>query len=305
MDSTTSVIHTINIEDEMRQSYMDYAMSVIVGRALPDVRDGLKPVQRRVLYAMMREGLTSDKKTSKCAGVVGEVLKTLHPHGDMSVYDALVRLAQPWCLRYPLVDGQGNFGSVDGDPAAAYRYTECRMSAIAERLLQDIDKETVDFIPNFDDSSVEPVVLPTVFPNLLVNGADGIAVGMATHIPPHNLAEVITATIALIANPQIGLAELLQIIPGPDFPTGGLIYGRAAIISAFTTGKGVLQLRAKTSIEQLKGKSREVEAIVVTEIPFQVNKARLVEKIADLINDKLIEGISKLRDESEIGRAHV
>ena len=299
MDSTTSVIHTINIEDEMRQSYMDYAMSVIVGRALPDVRDGLKPVQRRVLYAMMREGLTSDKKTSKCAGVVGEVLKTLHPHGDMSVYDALVRLAQPWCLRYPLVDGQGNFGSVDGDPAAAYRYTECRMSAIAERLLQDIDKETVDFIPNFDDSSVEPVVLPTVFPNLLVNGADGIAVGMATHIPPHNLAEVITATIALIANPQIGLAELLQIIPGPDFPTGGLIYGRAAIISAFTTGKGVLQLRAKTSIEQLKGKSREVEAIVVTEIPFQVNKARLVEKIADLINDKLIEGISKLRDESD------
>jgi DNA gyrase subunit A len=299
MDSATSVTHTINIEDEMRQSYMDYAMSVIVGRALPDIRDGLKPVQRRVLYAMMREGLTSDKKTSKCAGVVGEVLKTLHPHGDMSVYDALVRLAQPWCLRYPLVDGQGNFGSVDGDPAAAYRYTECRMSAIAERLLQDIDKETVDFIPNFDDSSVEPVVLPTVVPNLLINGADGIAVGMATHIPPHNLAEVVTATIALINNPQMALADLLQIIPGPDFPTGGLIYGRAPIISAFTTGKGVLQLRARTSIEQLKGKSREVEAIVVTEIPFQVNKARLVEKIADLINDKLIEGISKLRDESD------
>ena len=299
MDSATSVTHTINIEDEMRQSYMDYAMSVIVGRALPDIRDGLKPVQRRVLYAMMREGLTSDKKTSKCAGVVGEVLKTLHPHGDMSVYDALVRLAQPWCLRYPLVDGQGNFGSVDGDPAAAYRYTECRMSAIAERLLQDIDKETVDFIPNFDDSSVEPVVLPTVVPNLLINGADGIAVGMATHIPPHNLAEVVTATIALINNPQMALADLLQIIPGPDFPTGGLIYGRAAIVSAFTTGKGVLQLRARTSIEQLKGKSREVEAIVVTEIPFQVNKARLVEKIADLINDKLIEGISKLRDESD------
>jgi DNA gyrase subunit A len=299
MDSATSVTHTINIEDEMRQSYMDYAMSVIVGRALPDIRDGLKPVQRRVLYAMMREGLTSDKKTSKCAGVVGEVLKTLHPHGDMSVYDALVRLAQPWCLRYPLVDGQGNFGSVDGDPAAAYRYTECRMSAIAERLLQDIDKETVDFIPNFDDSSVEPVVLPTVVPNLLINGADGIAVGMATHIPPHNLAEVVTATIALINNPQMALADLLQIIPGPDFPTGGLIYGRAPIISAFTTGKGVLQLRAKTSIEQLKGKSREVEAIIVTEIPFQVNKARLVEKIADLINDKLIEGISKLRDESD------
>jgi DNA gyrase subunit A len=296
---TPTAAHTINIEDEMRQSYMDYAMSVIVGRALPDVRDGLKPVQRRVLYAMMREGLTSDKKTSKCAGVVGEVLKTLHPHGDMSVYDALVRLAQPWCLRYPLVDGQGNFGSVDGDPAAAYRYTECRMSPIAERLLLDIDKETVDFIPNFDDSTVEPVVLPTVVPNLLINGADGIAVGMATHIPPHNLSEVISATIAIIENPRISASELLEIIPGPDFPTGGLIYGRAPIVSAFATGKGVLQLRAKTQIEQLKGKSRDIEAIVVSEIPFQVNKARLVEKIADLINEKLIEGISKLRDESD------
>lgn len=299
MDSTATSLHTINIEDEMRQSYMDYAMSVIVGRALPDVRDGLKPVQRRVLYAMLREGLTSDKKTSKCAGVVGEVLKTLHPHGDMSVYDALVRLAQPWCLRYPLVDGQGNFGSVDGDPAAAYRYTECRMSAIAERLLQDIDKETVDFIPNFDDSSVEPVVLPTVVPNLLVNGADGIAVGMATHMPPHNLAEVVSAAIALIENPEVSLAQLMEIIPGPDFPTGGIIYGRGAIISAYATGKGVMQLRAKTHIEQIKLKTREADAIVVTEIPFQVNKARLVEKIAELINDKQIEGISKLRDESD------
>jgi DNA gyrase subunit A len=298
-ENPTALTHAVNIEDEMRQSYMDYAMSVIVGRALPDVRDGLKPVQRRVLYAMLREGLTSDKKTSKCAGVVGEVLKSLHPHGDMSVYDALVRLAQPWCLRYPLVDGQGNFGSIDGDPAAAYRYTECRMSPIAERLLQDIDKETVDFVPNFDDSTVEPVVLPNVIPNLLINGADGIAVGMATHIPPHNLSEVISATVALIENPAISASDLLDIIPGPDFPTGGVIYGRAPIVSAFTTGKGVLQLRARTHIEQLKGKSREVEAIIVTEIPFQVNKARLVEKIADLINDKQIEGISKLRDESD------
>lgn len=218
----------------------------------------------------------------------------------MSVYDAFVRLAQPWCLRYPLVDGQGNFGSVDGDPAAAYRYTECRMSAIAERLLQDIDKETVDFIPNFDDSSVEPVVLPTTVPNLLINGADGIAVGMATHIPPHNLAEVVTATIAIIQNPQITLTELMEIIPCPDFPTGGKIYWqRFPNFERLCDGEGVLQLRARTHIEEIKTKSREAEAIVVTEIPFQVNKARLVEKIADLINDKLIEGISKLRDESD------
>jgi len=223
---------SVNIEDEMQQSYMDYAMSVIVGRALPDVRDGLKPVQRRILYAMLSEGLLHNKKHSKCAGVVGEVLKRLHPHGDSSVYDALVRLAQPWSLRYPLVDGQGNFGSVDGDPAAAYRYTECRMTALSEKLLQDIDKDTVDFLPNFDDTSEEPTVLPSLIPELLVNGADGIAVGMATHIPPHNLGEIIEGTIALIQDPSITSLDLMQYIPGPDFPTGGTIYGKEAIVSA-------------------------------------------------------------------------
>ncbi|MBN8550385.1 MAG: DNA gyrase subunit A [Deltaproteobacteria bacterium] len=289
----------VNIEDEMRQSYMDYAMSVIVGRALPDVRDGLKPVQRRVLYAMFGEGLVSNKKHSKCAGVVGEVLKRLHPHGDSSVYEALVRLAQPWSLRYPLVDGQGNFGSIDGDPAAAYRYTECRMTALSEKLLEDIEKDTVDFIPNFDDSNIEPVVLPSTFPNLLVNGADGIAVGMATHIPPHNLNEVLNGVIAMLENPNISLTDLMQHIPGPDFPTGGTIYGRGSIAGAYATGKGVLQIRAKTSIEAVKQKSREGEAIVVHEIPFQVNKARLIERIADLVNEKQIEGIARIRDESD------
>lgn len=295
----TPLSTVVNIEDEMRQSYMDYAMSVIVGRALPDARDGLKPVQRRVLYAMLGEGLVSNRKHSKCAGVVGEVLKRLHPHGDSSVYEALVRLAQPWNLRYPLVDGQGNFGSVDGDPAAAYRYTECRMTALSERLLEDIDKDTVDFIPNFDDSNVEPVVLPSAFPNLLVNGADGIAVGMATHIPPHNLGEVVGAVIALLENPKISLGELMQHIPGPDFPTGGTIYGRGSIAEAYSTGKGVLQIRAKTSIESVKQKSREGEAIVVHEIPFQVNKARLIERIAELVNEKEIDGIARIRDESD------
>lgn len=289
----------VTIEDEMRQSYMDYAMSVIVGRALPDVRDGLKPVQRRILYAMLGEGLVSNRKHSKCAGVVGEVLKRLHPHGDMSVYDALVRLAQPWNLRYPLVDGQGNFGSLDGDPAAAYRYTECRMTALAEKILEDLEKETVDFIPNFDDSNIEPVVLPSLVPNLLVNGSDGIAVGMATHIPPHNLREIITGTIEVIKNPEISVDEIMQHIPGPDFPTGGLIYGSAPIRAAFAKGRGVIQLRAKTEIETVKTKSREVEAIVVTEIPYQVNKARLIERIADLVNEREIEGISRLRDESD------
>ncbi len=291
--------NAVNIEDEMRQSYMDYAMSVIVGRALPDVRDGLKPVQRRVLYAMLGEGLVSNKKHSKCAGVVGEVLKRLHPHGDSSVYEALVRLAQPWNLRYPLVDGQGNFGSIDGDPAAAYRYTECRMTALAERLLEDLEKDTVDFIPNFDDSNIEPVVLPSAFPNLLVNGADGIAVGMATHIPPHNLGEVVSAVIAMLEKPNMSLAELMQHIPGPDFPTGGLIHGRGTIAEAYASGKGVLQIRAKTSIETIKHKSREGEQIIVHEIPFQVNKARLIERIAELVNDKQIDGISKIRDESD------
>lgn len=289
----------VNIEDEMRQSYMDYAMSVIIGRALPDARDGLKPVQKRVLYAMLQEGLTSNRKTSKCAGVVGEVLKTLHPHGDIPVYDALVRLAQPWSMRYPLVDGQGNFGSIDGDPPAAYRYTECRMTAIAERLLEDIDKDTVDFIPNFDETGEEPVVLPARIPNLLVNGADGIAVGMATHIPPHNLGEVISGTIACLENPDITVSELLAHIPGPDFPTGGIINGRSAIVSAYATGRGIVHIRARASIETVKTKSREVSAIVVTEIPYQVNKSRLLEKIAELVNTKMVEGVARLRDESD------
>lgn len=298
MESTQN-IQLVNIEDEMKQSYMDYAMSVIVGRALPDVRDGLKPVQRRVLYAMFGEGLLSNRKHSKCAGVVGEVLKKFHPHGDSPVYEALVRLAQPWSLRYPLVDGQGNFGSIDGDPAAAYRYTESRMTAIAEKLLSDIEKDTVDFTPNFDDSTLEPLVLPTVVPNLLINGSDGIAVGMATHIPPHNLKEVISGTIALIENPALPLPELMQHIPGPDFPTGGIIYGRSSLVSAYKSGKGVVQLRARTSIEQLQGKSRDITAIIVHEIPFQVNKSRLIERIAELVNEKTIDGISKIRDESD------
>ena len=294
-----SLISPITIESEMRQSYLDYAMSVIVGRALPDVRDGLKPVQRRVLYAMLKEGLVSNRKHSKCAGVVGEVLKRYHPHGDMPVYEALVRLAQRWNLRYPLIDGQGNFGSVDGDPPAAYRYTECRMTALAERLLEDIEKETVDFTPNFDDSVMEPSVLPSVIPNLLVNGANGIAVGMATHIPPHNLSEVIDGALAFIHNPNISLQELLQLIPGPDFPTGGSIYGRGPIVSAYATGRGIIQVRAKAHFEKIKTKSREADIIVVTEIPYQLNKSRLIEKIAELVNEKQIEGISKLRDESD------
>jgi len=297
MDTPTKT--QVNIEDEMRQSYMDYAMSVIVGRALPDVRDGLKPVQRRILYAMLGEGLVSNRKHSKCAGVVGEVLKRLHPHGDMPVYDALVRLAQPWNLRYPLVDGQGNFGSIDGDSAAAYRYTECRLTSIAEKLLEDLDKETVGFIPNFDDSNIEPLVLPALYPNLIVNGADGIAVGMATHIPPHNLTEVINGTIALIENPDLSLSDIMKHIPGPDFPTGGSICGAGPIESAYARGKGVIQLRAKTHIENIKAKSREVEAIVITEIPYQVNKVRLIERIAELVNERVIDGIARLRDESD------
>ncbi len=287
------------IEDEMRQSYMDYAMSVIVGRALPDVRDGLKPVQRRVLYAMLSEGLIPGRKHSKCAGVVGEVLKRFHPHGDNPVYEALVRLAQPWALRYPLIDGQGNFGSIDGDPPAAYRYTECRLTRVAERLLEDIEKDTVDFIPNFDESTDEPVVLPSILPSLLLNGADGIAVGMATHIPPHNLVEVVNATLELIRNPNATVAELMRHLSGPDFPTGGLIYGRDQIRNAYTTGKGIIQVRAKVEIENIKIGSREGQAIVVTEIPFQVNKSRLIEKIAELVNGREIEGITKLRDESD------
>jgi DNA gyrase subunit A len=286
----------VNIEDEMRRSYLDYSMSVIIGRALPDVRDGLKPVHRRILYAMHTEGLTHAKRYSKCAGVVGEVLKKYHPHGDAAVYDALVRLAQDWNLRYPLIDGQGNFGSVDGDPAAAYRYTECRLERLSDHLLADIDKETVDWGPNFDDSTLEPLVLPTRFPNLLVNGSAGIAVGMATNIPPHNMGEVIDAVMHLIANPKSTVQDLMRFIPGPDFPTAGIIQGRDGIRAAYEKGRGTIQVRARASVEVHPKTERE--SIVVTEIPYQVNKAKLVEHIAELVREKKIEGISDLRDES-------
>ncbi|HVO17917.1 MAG TPA: DNA gyrase subunit A [Anaeromyxobacter sp.] len=286
----------VNIEAELRKSYLDYSMSVIIGRALPDVRDGLKPVHKRILYAMLTEGLLYNRKHSKCAGVVGEVLKKYHPHGDAAVYDALVRLAQDWNLRYPLIDGQGNFGSIDGDPPAAYRYTEARLARLSDFLLADIDKDTVDWGPNFDDSTLEPKVLPTRFPNLLVNGSAGIAVGMATNIPPHNMGEVIDAVIHLIANPRATLADLCQHIPGPDFPTRGIILGRDGIRAAYETGRGNIQLRARATVEVHPRTERE--SIVVTEIPYQVNKAKLVEHVAELVRDKKIEGISDLRDES-------
>jgi DNA gyrase subunit A len=286
----------VNIEDEMRKSYLDYSMSVIIGRALPDVRDGLKPVHRRILYAMHTEGLHYNKRYSKCAGVVGEVLKKYHPHGDAAVYDALVRLAQEWNLRYPLIDGQGNFGSVDGDPAAAYRYTECRLEKLADWLLADIDKDTVEWGPNFDDSTQEPLVLPARFPNLLVNGSSGIAVGMATSIPPHNMGEVVDAAIHLIENPAATVQDLMRLVPGPDFPTAGTILGREGIRKAYETGRGTITVRARAEIEVHPKTERET--IVVTEIPYQVNKAKLVEHIADLVRDKKLEGISDLRDES-------
>ena len=290
----------VNIEDEMKKSYMDYAMSVIIGRALPDVRDGLKPVHRRVLYAMFREGLLANRPYSKCAGIVGEVLKKYHPHGDSAVYDTLVRMAQGFNLRYPLIDGQGNFGSVDGDPPAAYRYTEARLTPLAEGMMRDLDKDTVDFIPNFDGNVEEPTVLPAAVPNLLVNGTSGIAVGMATNIPPHNLGEVIGGTIFVLENPGLSEHELtnglLERIPGPDFPTAGFVHGREGIEQAYRTGRGTIQLRARAEIEDI-GKERQ--AIIVTEIPYQVNKARLLEKIAELVRDRKIEGISDLRDESD------
>lgn len=296
MDPIARNLVPINIEDEMRNSYMDYSMSVIIGRALPDVRDGLKPVHRRILYAMHREGLAANKRYSKCAGVVGEVLKKYHPHGDSAVYDALVRMAQPWALRYLLVDGQGNFGSVDGDPAAAYRYTECRMSRLAEEMLVDIDKETVSFSPNFDGTVQEPDVLPSRFPNLLVNGADGIAVGMATKIPPHNLTEIINAAIALAKNPELDLDELMAFIPGPDFPTAGTIYGRKGVRDAYETGRGRVVVRGNAFFEEVRPGKR---AIIIDELPYQVNKARLIEQIAGLVRDKRLGGISALRDESD------
>jgi DNA gyrase subunit A len=292
----TSGFVPVNIEDEMRKSYMDYAMSVIIGRALPDVRDGLKPVHRRILYAMFREGLLHNKKYSKSAGVVGEVLKKYHPHGDSAVYDTMVRLAQDFNMRYPLVDGQGNFGSIDGDSAAAYRYTEARLTKLAEAMLADIDKETVDFVPNFDETTVEPSVLPTRVPNLLINGTAGIAVGMATNIPPHNLIEVLDAICAQIENPAITIEELMEHVPGPDFPTGALICGKEGIRSAYETGRGVIQLRARALVEKQKGGR---DRIIITELPYQVNKARLVEKIAQLMQEKRLEGIAEVRDETD------
>jgi DNA gyrase subunit A len=288
---------SVNIEDEMRKSYMDYAMSVIIGRALPDVRDGLKPVHRRVLFAMNELGNDYNKPYKKSARVVGDVIGKYHPHGDTAVYDTIVRMAQSFSMRYPLVDGQGNFGSIDGDSAAAMRYTEVRMDRLAHELLADIDKETVDFGPNYDDSLQEPLVLPCKFPNLLVNGSEGIAVGMATKIPPHNLGEVIDGLIAVINNPALHEDELLEIIPGPDFPTAGFILGREGINEAYRTGRGIIQMRAKAMVEKDRRTGRE--AIIVNEIPFQVNKARLIEKIADLVKDKKLEGISDLRDESD------
>lgn len=286
----------VDLDNEMKKSYIDYSMSVIVGRALPDVRDGLKPVHRRILYAMYEDGITPDKPYKKCATTVGNVLGRYHPHGDASVYDAMVRMAQDFSMRYPTIDGHGNFGSVDGDPAAAYRYTESRMAKLSLNMLTDIDKETVDFMPNFDESRDEPVVLPSRFPHLLVNGSDGIAVGMATKIPPHNLGEVIDGVVALIDNPDITLDELMEHIPGPDFPTGAMIMGSSGIRAAYATGRGKLKIRARTEIQQWK---ENRERIVVTEIPYMVNKARLIEKIADLVHEKRIEGISDLRDESD------
>jgi DNA gyrase subunit A len=290
------VLH-VNLEDEMRKSYLDYAMSVIVGRALPDVRDGLKPVHRRILFAMHESKNFAARPYVKCARVVGDVLGKYHPHGDTATYDALVRMAQTFSMRYLLVDGQGNFGSIDGDPPAAYRYTECRMTPLASELLTDIDKETVDFVDNYDAKEQEPLVLPTRVPNLLVNGTSGIAVGMATNIPPHNLGEIVDACVALIDNPDLGLAELMRLVPGPDFPTAGIINGAAEIVAAYKSGRGRLSVRARTSVEAIDDRGRE--AIVVTELPYQVNKARLLERIADLVRGKDIEGISELRDESD------
>src|SRR6476659_98060 len=288
----------INIEDEMRRSYLDYAMSVIIGRALPDVRDGLKPVHRRVLWAMNELGNTYNKPYKKSARVVGDTIGKYHPHGDTAVYDTVVRLAQDFSMRYPLVDGQGNFGSIDGDNPAAMRYTEVRLAKITNEVLADIEKETVDFGSNYDDSLSEPLVLPTRIPNLLVNGSEGIAVGMATKIPPHNLSEILEATIAVIKDPGISVDKLIKIVPGPDFPTAAFIYGREEIHRAYREGRGVIQMRAKAAIDRVGRGERERDAVVVTEIPYQINKARLIEKIAELVHEKKLDGISEIRDES-------
>ncbi|HTK26197.1 MAG TPA: DNA gyrase subunit A [Pyrinomonadaceae bacterium] len=288
----------VNIEDEMRRSYLDYAMSVIIGRALPDVRDGLKPVHRRVLWAMHELGNTYNKPYKKSARVVGDTIGKYHPHGDTAVYDTVVRLAQEFSMRYPLVDGQGNFGSIDGDNPAAMRYTEVRLQRLTNEVLADIEKETVDFQPNYDESLSEPTVLPTKVPLLLVNGSEGIAVGMATKIPPHNMTEILDATVALVKNPEITIDQLIKIVPGPDFPTAGFIYGREEIHRAYREGRGVIQMRAKAAIDRIGRGDRERDAVVVTEIPYQVNKARLIEKIAELVNEKRLDGISEIRDES-------
>ena len=289
-------IQPVNIEEEMRRSYLEYSMSVIIGRALPDVRDGLKPVHRRILYTMQQMGLAPNRQTRKCARIVGEVMGKYHPHGNLAVYDALVRLAQPFAMRYPLVDGQGNFGSVDGDPPAADRYTEARLTRVATTLLEDLDKETVDFRPNYDGSEIEPDVLPARVPNLLVNGSNGIAVGMATNIPPHNLTEIVDATITLVNNPGAQLADLLKFVQGPDFPTAGFIHGKSGIFEAYRNGRGRFIMRARAAIETF---NKDRQAIVVTEIPYQVNKARLIERMAQLVNDKIVDDISDIRDESD------
>jgi DNA gyrase subunit A len=289
----------INIEEEMRRSYLDYSMSVIIGRALPDARDGLKPVHRRVLYTMSEMGLQHNKKYTKCAKVVGQAMGVYHPHGDSAIYDTLVRMAQPFSLRYTLVDGQGNFGSVDGDPPAAMRYTECRMERIAGELLADIDMETVDFVPNYDESTVEPSVLPTRIPNLIVNGSSGIAVGMATNIPPHNLTEVMNAAIALVKNPKGGLVEVLKHVHGPDFPTAGILYGRTGIAESYRTGRGRFLMRARVAIESA---TKELKALVVTELPYQVNKSTLFKRIAELVENKIITEIDIGADRTRDGK---
>src|SRR5215471_1100638 len=289
-------IQPVNIEEEMRRSYLDYSMSVIIGRALPDVRDGLKPVHRRILFTMQQMGLYPNRATRKCARIVGDVMGKYHPHGNLAVYDALVRLAQDWSMRYPLIFGQGNFGSVDGDPPAADRYTEARLERVATALLEDLDKDTVDFVPNYDESELEPTVLPTRIPNLLVNGSDGIAVGMATKIPPHNLTEIVDATITLVNNPASTLPEILKFVQGPDFPTAGIIHGRGGILDAYKTGRGRFLMRAKAAIETF---NKDRQAIIVTEIPYQVNKRYLIERMAELVNNKTIEDIADIRDESD------
>jgi DNA gyrase subunit A len=290
-------IIAVTIEDELKQSYLDYAMSVIVGRALPDVRDGLKPVHRRVLFAMHELGNDWNKAYKKSARVVGDVIGKYHPHGDVAVYDSIVRMAQAFSMRYMLVDGQGNFGSIDGDPPAAMRYTEVRMAKMAHALLADLEKDTVNFTPNYDETELQPTVMPTRVPNLLVNGSSGIAVGMATNMPPHNLSEVINACLALLDEPSLTVEDLMQYIPGPDFPTAGIINGRGGIIEAYRTGRGRIHVRGRTRIEGNEEKGRQ--AIIIYELPYQVNKARLIEKIAELVKDKKLEGISALRDESD------